>query len=134
MIDVMREPPSGAVATPVSAPGVVGYAAAAPVSIVVLPAGHLRGLYTVGFEAFVRTVAGAGSVNGALTWTLPNGVATSISIGLGVVTALGNRLAAFRSIPSNGSAPLVWTLTPAGVVGSPVIDATVYAELSAYNP
>lgn len=130
----MRAPPSGAVAAPVRAQGLIGYAAAAPISIVLQPAGHPPGLYTVGLEAFVRTVATGGTIAGVLSWTLPNGVATTISIGPGVPTVLGNRLSAFRSLPSNGSAAIVYTLTPAAIVGVPVIDVTAYADLTAYNP
>jgi hypothetical protein len=120
---------SGKTSSPLVAAGIIGWDASAPLILTLLPAGHAPGLYTVGVSIFVRTAAGAGSLsNSVLSWNqIDLGNVTTNTIAAAAPTTTGNKLSVYRTLPSNGQSPILYTLTPAGITGTPVIDISAYA-------
>lgn len=132
---ILRRSASGKYAAPLRGAGIVGWNAAAPLVITLQPTGHPAGVYIVGVEVFVRVVATGGNLNNTLLgWNQPRLGTTSQVLNPTAPTALGNRLTIYRTCPSSGLGPITYTLTPAGITGSPVIDIGAYALLVALHP
>lgn len=129
---LLRAAPSGPVTNPV--PGIkrIGYTGSTTLVLTLAPIGHRAGIYTVGAEMFVRTIAGAGNfATSVLSWNEPLLGATTLAFAPGAPTVLGVRINVLRSLPSTGLAPITYTIIPTGITGSPIIDVIAYAELAA---
>lgn len=132
---VLRSSPSGPRVEPVEPGGLIGWNAGSNRSIVILPAGHPPGVYTVGLSLFVRTASGAGAFTGTtLTWGLAGGGLSSNALVPGAPTTTGAKLNAYRSLPSSGLLPILYNLVVVGITGNPVIDVAGYAMIAALNP
>lgn len=132
----MRIGPSGPRFMPVRPNGVVGWDGSGSQAIVLLPAGHAPGIYTIGVSAFVRTAASGGAFTGStLSWGMVDIAGlTSIAFAPSVPTSTGAKLNAYRSLPSSGLSPITWTVVGAAITGSPVIDLAGFAKWTAFNP
>lgn len=108
---------------------VLGWNAAAPLVLTLLPAGHAPGMYFVGLVLVIRTAPSTGTVTRSYQYTSPTFGAANISgFGAGSLTVLGAVAAGFTtvSVQSTGAGPVTLTLTPAAITGAtPVVD--VYA-------
>ncbi len=116
--------------------GIVGWNGLGTQNFILQPLGHPPGVYTVGCLCFVRTASGAGSFAGSvLSWGMIDipGI-TTVSFGPSAPTVTGPRLNAYRSIPSSGLQPIIWSVVGAGITGSPIIDLAVFAKWAAFNP
>lgn len=132
----MRAGSSGPRILPGPSRSILGWNGSGTQNLVILPAGHQPGLYTVGLICFVRTAAGGGAFTGStVTWGMV-GVAglTSIAFVPGVPTSTGVKINAYRSLPSSGLSPITWNVVGAAITGAPLIDIVAYAKLVAFNP
>lgn len=115
-----------------NAPGsVIGSTLAAPIVLTALAAGHAPGLYAVSAIMINRTAPSAGSVTRSVAFSAVGFGPTTISSatpvtitqpgqagGLGLVSS---------DVYSDGTAPIVVTLTPAAIAGSPLSDVYAWA-------
>lgn len=132
----MRTGPSGPRALPVPSRGILGWNGSGTQNLVILPAGHQPGIYTVGLTCFVRAAASGGAFTGStVTWGMV-GVAglSSIAFAPGVPTSTGIKINAYRSLPSSGLSAITWNVVGAAITGTPLIDIVAYAKLVALNP
>lgn len=130
----LRVSPSGRYYEPQPASGLRGWTVAAPLVVTLLAAGHEAGVYTIGITVFVRVAAGAGNLSSAvLAWSQIGLGATSVTVAPTAPTSTGNKLSLFRSLPSTGLLPITYTLTPALITGSPIVDVTCFATLVGLN-
>lgn len=112
----------------------LGYTAAAPVSLMLLPAGHPPGIYLVGVESNVRTAASGGSLTPALTFSTPTtGAVSNTQLIFSSLIATGVASLTPRTFESTGATAMVLTYTPAVVTGSPVIDIFASANRIGYS-
>ncbi len=113
----------------------IGWTAAAPLVLTVLPAGHGPGTYELIMAVIVRVAAGAGNITRSFGYSAPTFGATSIAqFGSTNINTTGHTPASFNVLgaESDGTAAITLTLVPAGVTGSPVLD--VYATASLIAP
>lgn len=102
----------------------LGYTLAAPLVIQLLPAGHAPGIYLVSYCPIVRTTA-TGNLGRSLQYTAFGGSTAGLGNQNATLVIAGPLPIAPSLVPSNGATALNMTLTPAGVVGSPVVDIYV---------
>jgi hypothetical protein len=113
----------------------IGWNLSAPITFVLIPAGHTPGQYSVGFDLIARTAATTASVARTYAYSAPTfgptsavGAAIGINGQLGHVATTSWTLLSFRS---DGASQISLTLTPSVVTGAPVLDAYAYAQLVA---
>lgn len=119
----------------------IGYTAAAPLVLTLMPAGHLPGMYSLGWDITVRTAAGAGSLTRTFSYSIPtSGAVTTSTVGnqlpatgLGRPTPSGTNPSAYCNVMvrSDGVNAITMTITPAGIAGAPVMDVYGCAALMA---
>lgn len=122
---------SPAVVSAPAAKRVVGYTAAAPVVIELLPAGHTPGFYSVSLFTLVRAVGTAGNLSRSYQFSTPTAGAVQIAgFAAASLTVLGPVPGGTTTLSgySTGVTALTCTMTPAGVTGAPVIDLTASAN------
>lgn len=110
----------------------IGNNLAAPIVLQALPTGHPRGFYMVSAVIINRTAPSAGTVTRSIAFNTPTVGPTTISSATPVTItqpgqAGGLGLFAGSVVYSDGTAPIVVTLTPAAIAGAPVSDIYVYA-------
>lgn len=125
----VRLSPSGKIISPAPGAGNSSWNALAPLVVELLPANHQPGLWSFSI-ATVQIVAATGFYSIVLSWDQPFVGAVSRTFNASIaMNAIGNGFIAPRHVMSSGRAPLVMTLTPTGVVGSP----RVYANFPVDN-
>jgi hypothetical protein len=135
MTITLRAAPMGKRFYPFPATGLIGWTAGAPISLVVVPTGAQPGVYVFGLYIFVRVAAVGGSLaNGSLAWNQPGLGSTAATVAGPNPTTLNATTNLYRSVPNSGLGPISYTLTPAGITGSPIIDIAAYATLVGSNP
>jgi len=115
---------------PSAAVRIIGYTAAAPLVVQMLPAGHTPGYYLLSLAAIIRTAAATGTITRSYQFSTPTLGATQIAgFGAVAITALGPPAGSFTTLSaySDGVSAVTVTLTPAAVTGAPVIDVTAKA-------
>jgi hypothetical protein len=97
---------------------------------VLMPAGHLPGMYGIYRHLMKRPGASAGTANLSHTWKDPRAGATSQGTSIAALTSNGPvNIGQGILIMSDGTAAVTTTLTFAGVTGSPVFDLSCQAYL-----
>lgn len=116
----VRLGPSGKIVTPTPGDGTANWNGLAPLVIEMLPAGHTPGLWSFSIAIVQLVVASAGTFSIVLTWDQPfvGPVSHTFNAAVSMTAAPGGFIAP-RHVMSSGLAPLVMTLTPAGVTGAP---------------
>lgn len=115
---LIRSGSSGPIALPAPGRGVRGFAWGAPITLTLMPAGHYPGLYVVSFGVFNTIAAGAGNYTSLFSWSQPDVGAATLAFGAVNLTATGLIQQLLRALESDGSQPIVWTATPAGLGGA----------------
>lgn len=120
---------------------VLGNTLGAPFTMVALPAGHAPGMYSVGFNAFVRTATATGSFTKQLRWSAPgagivvNQISSSGSLAaLGFPGGTGSQFQPVQTVTSSGLAPIEVLIVPVGPFVAPVLDLYAFAALAARLP
>lgn len=127
----IRSAPSGPRVLPASPSGIASYTASAPATVTLLPTGHRAGYYLANVSVFVLTAASAGNFTSLFGWNDPLFGPATLPFGATNLTGTGLVFTVTRAFESDGSAPIVWTVTPAGVTGSPIARVSSAAILLA---
>ena len=113
----------------------IGWDLSAPITFVLIPAGHTPGQYAVGFDLIARTAATTASVARTYAYSAPTfGPTSAIGAPIGINGQLGHVATtsfAMQTFRSDGASQITLTLTPSLVTGAPVLDAYAYAQLVA---
>lgn len=117
MLIITRAAPSGKRLVPVDPVGLDDWNVGGPLTLELAPAGHAPGVYSMSVSVFPVVLAGAGTLTIACSYAGPGFGPTSVTYQ--AAGTLNNGFVAPRHIMSSGSSPILLTLTPAGVTGSP---------------
>lgn len=107
-----------------------GLSGAAPASQVLVPAGHLPGMYGIYRHLMKRPGASAGSATLSHGWADPRAGATSQGTAIAALTGDGPaNIGQGILIMTDGLGAITTTLSFAGVTGNPVMDLSCQAYL-----
>ena len=127
----VRANPFNPILQPLPSEGLINWNAGAPLTLEVLPAGHEPGLYQFIQTFTLITPASSGTLTTTTSWDQPRFGATTLVLALGNLTS-GSLPGALRVIDSSGVSAISMLLTPAAIVGSPVIAVACAARLVAF--
>jgi hypothetical protein len=120
MMPTVRAGASGKLLIPAPALGSASWDVAAPITLTLLQAGHMPGVYVYNIAIVVLAVATGGNITITLTWGQPAVGPSSLVISGGVtITASPGGFIAPRHFMSNGITAAQLLLTPVGVTGAP---------------
>lgn len=101
-----------------------------PVSFVLMPAGHVPGLYMCSASEFLRVAGSAGNVGYALSFDQRDVGPAVFTIGTANINVAPGLISTTnRNLDSSGAAPIIATFTPNSVGGSPRMNLAVNAVL-----
>ena len=102
---------------PVNALGISSWDCSSPVTLTLIRAGHMPGVYSFSIAVAPIVTATSGTLTISVTYDAPGvGPTTIIYQSAG---AINNGFLAPRHLMSSGAGPIVLTFTPAAIVGAP---------------